>query len=61
MKAPLIKLNGKLYPVNCLDFYNGELFTLSYKNESGDMVILYGYETDLDSLLEEGEQHERVS
>ena len=61
MKAPYIKLNGKFYEVGCLDFVDGELFSITYKDEHRNIQVLYKFYTDLEKMLKEGEQHERNS
>lgn len=61
MKAPYIKVDDTSYPAECLDFYKGELFSITYRDEEGKIQVLYKYDVDLEKMLKEGEQHERVS
>ncbi|TYS91943.1 hypothetical protein [Rossellomorea aquimaris] len=60
MKAPFIKLNGQYYLVNGLQFYKGELNFISYHTDDG-LEIAWDTNHDLQTLLKEGEQHERIS
>jgi hypothetical protein len=61
MKAPYIKLNGKYYLVDGLQFYKGEINYITYTDENGKVQIAWDTRHDLQTLLKEGEQHERVS
>jgi hypothetical protein len=61
MKAPYIKLDGKLYEVSSLHYTFGELHYISFKGEGGKTNIAWDVDHDLQTLLKEGEQHECVS
>ncbi|MBW3114233.1 hypothetical protein KYJ26_20405 [Bacillus sp. MCCB 382] len=61
MKAPYIKLNGKFYEVRSLNYTFGELHYIAYEDENGKSHIAWDVHHDLQTLLREGEQHERVS
>jgi hypothetical protein len=61
MKAPYIKLNGKYYLVDGLQFYKGDINYITYTDENGKVQIAWDTHHNLQTLLKEGEQHERVS